>query len=192
MNGIPYMGSKRKIAPHIVKTLISRHPEATHFYDVFGGGGAISLEALKYSQLKVHYNELNTAIYSLLKYLKENKVLGVEFYKWISREDFFELIKGNDYFAGFVQSCWSFGNNQKCYIYGKEIIEQKRLAHEIIVNKCEISAFQLGFNEPELFKIKDLHKRRKVFCKFFKDERNKLQSLAYLESLSRIQELERI
>lgn len=37
MNGLPYMGSKRKIAPQIVKAIVSRHPAAVNFYDVFGG-----------------------------------------------------------------------------------------------------------------------------------------------------------
>ena len=60
--GIPYMGSKRKLASSIVSEIVNRHPEATQFYDLFGGGGAISFEALKYRQLKVHYNELNTSI----------------------------------------------------------------------------------------------------------------------------------
>ena len=61
MNGLPYMGSKRKIASSIVSAVVSRHPNVVNFYDVFGGGGSISLEALKYKYLNVHYNELNTA-----------------------------------------------------------------------------------------------------------------------------------
>src|SRR5690606_12161968 len=102
MNGLPYMGSKRKIASSIVSAVVSRHPNVVNFYDVFGGGGSISLEALKYKYLNVHYNELNTAIYSLLKYLKENKQLGDEFYQWISREEFFRQLERDDYFAGYV------------------------------------------------------------------------------------------
>lgn len=33
--GMPYMGSKSRIA----EAIISRLPPAKHFYDVFGGGG---------------------------------------------------------------------------------------------------------------------------------------------------------
>ena len=190
MNGLPYMGSKRKIASEIVSCLVSRHPSAVNFYDVFGGGGSISLEALKYKHLNVHYNELNTAIYSLLKHLKENKTLGSEFYRFIKRDEFFEQLTKNDYFAGYVQCCWSFGNKQTSYLYGKDIEESKEDAHKLIVDLCFESAQKLQFEHfEELSKIKDIQKRRKVFCKF---QKNNLQNLQYIENLGRIQELERI
>lgn len=50
MRGIPYMGSKQKLAHRIVNTIQQRHTDAEHFYDLFGGGGAISLEALRHRQ----------------------------------------------------------------------------------------------------------------------------------------------
>ena len=38
--GIPYKGSKNKIAENIIAQL----PPAKHFYDLFGGGGAMTLQ----------------------------------------------------------------------------------------------------------------------------------------------------
>lgn len=37
--GMPYKGSKSRIA----EAIISRLPPAKHFYDVFGGGGDVAL-----------------------------------------------------------------------------------------------------------------------------------------------------
>lgn len=211
MMGIPYMGSKRKLSRNIVLDIRSRHPEAVNFYDVFGGGGAISLEALKYNW-KVTYNELNRHVYLLMKYLKENDTLGDEFYKWYSREDFFNALESDPtYLTGFLMTCWSFGNKQDTYLYGKDIENQKRLAHETIVNLCATSAKEVGFDvDFEAFRrIGGLHDRRKSFCRYFKRkgdrfdvqelervqeylQKSKIQSMQYLESLQRIEELQRI
>ena len=46
MLGIPYMGSKRKIAKELMDYMLANTPNATAFYDLFGGGGAISLTKL--------------------------------------------------------------------------------------------------------------------------------------------------
>jgi len=86
--GIPYMGSKRKIAPEILKLITSRHTGITDFYDLFGGGGSISFNAVKDYRFNVHYNELNSHIFELVKYLKENKTLEPKFYEWVTREEF--------------------------------------------------------------------------------------------------------
>ena len=45
--GIPYMGSKRKLAPEILKCITQRHPNLTGFYELFGGGGSISFTAIR-------------------------------------------------------------------------------------------------------------------------------------------------
>jgi site-specific DNA-adenine methylase len=45
--GLPYMGSKRKLASNIVNLILELNPKCKYFYDLFGGGGAISFEALQ-------------------------------------------------------------------------------------------------------------------------------------------------
>jgi len=37
--GIPYMGSKRKLAPKIVDFILAENPQAKYVFDLFGGGG---------------------------------------------------------------------------------------------------------------------------------------------------------
>ena len=58
MIGIPYMGSKRKLAKPIIDYILANNPNTKYIYDLFGGGGAISFEALKRKKIqKVHYND---------------------------------------------------------------------------------------------------------------------------------------
>lgn len=187
------MGSKRKLAPQILKAITDRHPYITDFYDLFGGGGSVSFNAIKDYRFNVHYNELNKHIYSLVKYLKENKTLEPRFYEWVTREMFFEQInKENnsaDWYSGFVMSCWSFGNSQGSYLYGADIEELKRLAHQFIVFGCTDSMGKLSIDIPELLNIKDIQKRRTVFCEFMKKQ---TAGVEYVENMTRLQQLERI
>lgn len=67
---LPYLGSKRKIAKELLIELIKHVPNATHFVDVFGGGGAMSLVALQ-NGFKVHYNDFDKDISELFKWLLE-------------------------------------------------------------------------------------------------------------------------
>ena len=196
--GIPYMGSKRKLASEILKVITQRHEGISDFYDLFGGGGSVSFTAVKNYNFKTHYNELNRHIFLLVEYLKKNRSLDTKFYEWIDRETFFEQIRKSnedaDWFSGFVMSCWSFGNNQKSYLYGEEIEEDKFHAHNLIVNKDINSMNVLNLEIPEIVNIETVTKRRLAFCNFMKKNKVRfdLQHLEVLESLTRIQQLERI
>jgi site-specific DNA-adenine methylase len=198
--GIPYMGSKRKLASAILKAITSRHKGITDFYDLFGGGGAVSFTAIKNYRFNVHYNELNSHIYELVKYLKTNRTLEPKFYEWVTREEFFKQINRTDadWYSGFVMTCWSFGNNsEKGYLYGQDIMETKRLAHEFIVNGDLEAMKELGVNIPELLDIKDVQKRRVVFCDYIKKNicklvDNRVQNLELVEHLTRLQNLQNL
>lgn len=200
--GIPYMGSKRKLAGDILHVITSRHPHITDLYDLFGGGGAISFTAIKNYRFNVHYNDLNTHIFSLVEYLKTHKTLDPKFYEWVTREEFFKQInKPNeeaDWYSGFVMSCWSFGNSQNSYLYGTDIEEMKMLAHQFIVFGDIDSMVKLGLNIPELLKIKDIQKRRVIFCTHIEEviknrfDVQNLERLTLLENLCRLQNLERL
>lgn len=198
--GIPYMGSKRKLASEILKTITQRHSNITDFYDLCGGGGSISFTAVKEHRFNVHYNELNSHIFQLVKYLKENKTLEPKFYEWVTREMFFEQInKSNeeaDWYSGFVMTCWSFGNNsEKGYLYGTDIEQTKNLAHRFVVNGDLKAMDLLGVDIPELLKIDDIQKRRIIFCAYIKKqtkERFDIQSLERFVQLERIQNLQNL
>lgn len=176
----------------------------SNFYDLFGGGGSVSFTAIKDYRFNVHYNELNPHIYSLVKYLKENKRLEPKFYEWVSREEFFRQCARTDadWYSGFVMSCWSFGNNsEKGYLYGADIEEIKRLAHEFIVNQHMNAMRKIGVDMSELIRIADVQARRIVFCDRIKKgkntifgdgKENRVQNLELVEHLARIQNLQNL
>ncbi len=96
------MGSKNRIAKWIIDNL----PPAEHFYDLFGGGGAISRCALLSGKYKYfHYNGLNPLIVKAFAMAVNGEFKNEN--RWISREDFFKLKDTDPY----VAICFSFGNN---------------------------------------------------------------------------------
>ena len=118
--GLPYMGSKDKIADELLEQM----PAGKRFVDLFGGGFAMSHAALlsgKYEQ--VFYNELNPLLPKLIKDTLAGKYANER--RWISRGDFYRL-KDVD---GYVKYIWSFGNNGGHYLYGKEIEPWKKALH---------------------------------------------------------------
>ena len=172
------MGSKRKLAPTIIQYILMHNPQITDLFDLFGGGAAISAEALKYKRLNVHYNEIDQAICELINKINTDGVTE-DFFQWIDRETFHKHKNGNDWFAGLVKTCWSFGNNpEKGYLYGKDIEQQKKEWHEI----C----------------MKDGHKlaqKNRLRLKKQTNDRIDLQSverLQSMESVERLQSLERL
>lgn len=114
--GIPYLGSKSKLAERIVSLL----PRAEHLYDVFCGGCAIAhCAALSGKWGHIHINDISD-----MPQLFVDAVAGKyrDERRWISREDFFALKDSDPY----VRSCWSFGNNGRDYLYSREIEPYKR------------------------------------------------------------------
>lgn len=120
--GLPYQGCKQKIAQRIIDTL----PSADNLYDVFCGGGSISHAALLSGKWKhVHFSDIDDVVLLFRDCLEGNIPDGSE---WISREEF-ERRKSTD---AFVRVFWSFSNNCKDYIYGRDIEPYKKAVHEMI------------------------------------------------------------
>lgn len=129
--GIPYMGSKQKLVDKIIPFILNRHPTADCFYDLFGGGGSVSLYAVrKYPHLDVVYNELSNAVGGLMQHLKDGGNIPMDF---ITRAEFERDYKGDDWYAGMLQTCWTFGNNQKSYLYGKPIEKFKQEFSKVVL-----------------------------------------------------------
>ena len=179
---IPYMGSKRAIAPKIVDYIMRKHPECENFYDVFGGGGAISFVAQQYDELNVFYNEFDPQVFNLMRLLFGEKyfsdsvfgnVLPDVCYDWVSREKFVQHLDDDSWYGGLVRCVWSFGNNGKSYLFGKDIEDYKRLAHLIIVFKDVYSLKQLSAMlnvviPEKIFDYDSVYKRRIFFSRFMK------------------------
>lgn len=120
--GLPYQGSKNKLAERIVQTL----PKAKHLYDVFAGGCAVTHAALLSKKWEcVHFSDVNDSVVLFRDVMEGNIPDGSE---WISRDEFF-LRKDSD---PYIRILWSFGNNQKNYLYNRDIEPYKKAVHEMI------------------------------------------------------------
>lgn len=150
--GLVYMGSKRTIAKRIVEVIHRIHPNAFAFYDMFGGGGAMSYYA-KQCGYDVLYNDLDTNIYKIIEFCSqgynENDFVRFGLYEWLSKEDF-KHIKEKAKSGAEISAVeaikllvYSFGCNFKAYAYGENREKQIKLAHNAIVNLCFDSLVEL-------------------------------------------------
>ena len=121
--GLPYQGSKNRIARRLVDAL----PAAPVLYDVFCGGCAVTHAAMlsgKYQRFVINDRRgwLPDAFREAINggYAHEDR--------WISREDF-ERLKDTDAYAA---TCFSFGNNARTYMYARPLERYKRALHYAI------------------------------------------------------------
>lgn len=195
---IPYMGSKRKSAQKIYQTIKNFNPNSKTIVDLFCGGFAIG-ELFYKNGFNVIANDKNKYVTALLdqtinKGLNEQKCL-----EFITREKFEDVLKNSnnyeDWYVGYVMCIWSFGNNQKGYIFGKETEPYKRAGHELVINKDPKLLKQLLPNIPQkyidgILKQTDWHKRRIALVKVAKVLKSRILELQQLERLQQLEQLE--
>ena len=118
--------------------------------------------------------------------------------RWISRADFFRLKDSDPY----VSCCWSFGNNQRDYLYSKSIEPYKKACHYAIV----FGDFSLlkdlypdvgAACEITLNGIVDIHERRIKFrsvigCKLAERSNSGLLRMSQENDVDRLESLERL
>lgn len=156
--GLPYKGSKNKLAERIVSLL----PKRTHLIDLFCGGCAVSHAALLRNKYEhIHINDINWMCPTLFidalngKYQNETR--------WISREDFFRL-KDTDPYVAVV---WSFGNNMRNYLYPKEIEPLKKAIHYAIFFRDYSLGKDLGYDLSFIEPISDIQCRYAAVKRYF-------------------------
>ena len=215
--GLPYQGSKNRIAKRLAEAL----PAAPVLYDVFCGGCAVTHAAMlsgKYQRFVVNDRRgwLPDAFQKAIHggYAHEDR--------WISREDF-ERLKSTDAYAAM---CFSFGNDCQTYMYARGLEPYKRALHYAIFWRdfapwaalCPETADALAAG---LAPIEDRKQRRVQAGHFIveslkaqlaagmltpdildkpiyrrirrlKDTPHRLQSLERLESLESLESLERL
>ena len=198
---IPYMGSKRKICNELFQKMLEIKPNAKYFFDLFGGGGSMSFFALQIG-LKTHYNEKQKGLVDLINYIldrsknKQSGKFGIfpdDFYKFITREEF-AVLKDEDSIKGqFARICYSFGNNQKGYLFG-DIEELKRLAHDIVVfrNENALAEFNQKNNSNFVLSGKKTWNERRLDFMAQIPRASKIEQLQQLQQLERLEQLERL
>ena len=115
--GLPYCGSKSRIADKILDVL----PAGNRFVDLFGGGFAMSHAALKRFP-RVWYNDGDPICVQYVRGALSGAYRGTP--RWVSREKFARL-KDTD---PIVRYCWSFGNRGGEYCFARDIEELKHAA----------------------------------------------------------------
>lgn len=180
------MGSKNLIA----ERLVSQFPRAEYFVDLFAGGCAMTHAAFLSGKFnKFICNDLDFRGVELFKQAVSGKFKNEN--RWISRDDFFKL-KDSDLYVRF---CWSFGNNQKSYLYSKQKERQKRALHYAILFDDWVEFYELFpdiYDEvaKEILFVNDVKKRYSIIRHCFASP--KMQRLESLERLQSLQSLERL
>lgn len=211
---IPYMGSKQKYAIRILDKITEclERDDLTEytFYDLFGGGGAMTTTAyIYYPFQEVIYNELDMGIAELFKactsstfpdlILSDGKKISGKigkysslpniFYEWVDRETFFTYKNEPNWFGGFLKSVWSFGNTGKWYMYGKNIEEIKKRVHNLLV----FNKNTFGDLPEDFLKLTSLKEKRLKLKNIIPEEFNKIgKGIQNLSNLERLQNLERL
>lgn len=122
--GLPYQGSKSRIAEKIIDLL----PAGGTFYELFAGGCAVTHCAIlskKWDRFVI--NDIRSGQTKFFTDAIEGN-LNEGYDGWVSREEFFKK-KDTD---PFIRSVWSFCNNQKDYIYGPEKEKIKSIVHRML------------------------------------------------------------
>lgn len=190
--GLPYMGSKERIAKEIVDLL----PAGKTFVDVFAGGCAVTGRALESGKWDNYIaNDITGTPDFWLQCIHGHSPDP----RWISREEFHEK-KGSDFY---VRLCWSFGNDGWSYAYGKKTEPLKKALHQAIVD-CNFGPLKdmTGIDLSELAEYKSIHERRLKAKRMIRSHKpytltnlkkpENLESLENLERLKRLEDLERL
>ena len=191
--GLPYQGSKKKIAKKIVEIIKQNFGVDKVVYDVFGGGGAITAECL-INGLDVKYNDHCGFITAAFQ-----KVISSD-REWlktliISREEFLKIRAKqektlDDEIKLLVNS---FGNNRQDYLYAKPHADAKyNLAveiiakHDVFFGYKQTETYQNAARQFDVERLEQLERLERV------QQLEQLQRLQQLEQLQRLQQLEQL
>ena len=166
--GLPYQGSKSKIAPWVIDHL----PDSDILVDLFAGGCAVTHAAIVSEKFRggAIVNDISNAPQLFVDAIN-GKYSDINHLP--SREEFYDTDLGKDALTRLVSS---FGNNGKDYAYGRDVCDVKNLAENMLLAKTVDKRYSL---------FKD-------FIKVYDSEKKSPDKLQALENLSRLQALENL
>jgi hypothetical protein len=178
--GLPYKGSKNKIASWVV----SHFPQKTNFYDLFCGGCAITHKCLEENKFENYIiNDIDKLITQLFMDCVNGEIDENKYTKWVSKEDFF-LLKETD---PIVKYCWSFGNKGTTYLYGRDRERLKYCVHTAIVDgNYDLLLDEYNIDLRSLEGIEDVNERRLQAKKIIRNR--KIHDVQHLENLMRVKQ----
>ena len=211
--GIVYMGSKEKML-NTINYIFQREYKKRIMIDLFAGGFSVSSYALQRTNFKVIANDLNRYVISLYReILSGGKNLEEVRYDWIDRKTF-EQVRDfphvfEEWYVGYVLNVWSFGCDQRSYLYAKDLEEDKKTLHMAIVFNDFSGIYQNemynGLIISQSIKVVDFKKaptsKRIAFMNVFKryikshgdsPYRDQLQRMTQMENISQMVHLDAI
>lgn len=168
--GLPYIGNKKKISKKLIQIIIQNFGTDKTIYDLFGGGGAVTMECL-INGLSVVYNDLDSTPAQIInKILKEDR----EYLKTliVSRDEFFEIKEKmnkteTDNLKLLVNS---FGYGKNSYLYSKKYSDIKYKLSKAVIKNHDVFS---GYKQTETYK-------------------DAIQKMRNAKQLQRLQQLERL
>lgn len=198
------MGSKEKIL-HLIRYILDREYEKEFAIDMFTGGFSVASYILQNSSKTVIANDINKYVIALYKaILNDNPEFNTAKYDWVSREEFND-VRDNpnlypDWYVGYVLNVWSFGCNQKDYLYAKDLEENKKALHQAIVfddftlidSNDIFKGFELEYHLRKIDYKKHHTKRLSFMLKFKNFVKQKRNDLLRVQHLERLEQMENI
>ena len=195
---IPYMGSKRLLAHRIYQVIKNMNPSADTLVDLFCGGFAISEKFIR-SGWKVIANDKNKYVAELIKAAISGKFNDAVFTpEFITREKFNDVMENTNkydtWYVGYVQCIWSFGNNQKGYLFGRKTEPIKHAGHKLVIDRDPSGVVGLISQKyiDGILQQNNWHKRRIALFKVIQVSRKRLWELQQPQQLERLEQLQRL
>lgn len=185
--GLPYVGSKKKVSKKTIEIIKENFGTDKKVYDLFGGGGAITLECI-IQGLEVHYNEIDENVSGALQLaldLSFDEIASL----MVPRKEF-EKIRDKEYKTPkdtLILLVNSFGNQQNSYLYSKEMSDIKyNLAKDIIKNHKTFKNYKNTETYKNFIKKVSLERLQQL------QQLEQLQQLQQLVRLQQVQQLKRL
>ena len=189
-NGIPRLGRKTYKANKILDLI----PAGSHLVDVFGGGACVTLHALAKGKWdKITYNELSPHVYRLVdELIFKKKQVDLDKLCFTTREQFEAVLAKpeSEYTLEdeIIRLFFSFGYNQKSFLFGKKTFQQRMLATQALLYGN--SETELDEVYAESSKQNTLSGKHSVWSKWCRDNGH-LEQRKDLKQIENLKQIER-
>lgn len=172
--GLPYVGSKKKVSKKIAQIIAQNFGTDKPVYDLFGGGGAVSLELMLNGFEDVHYNELDKMTFAAFRTALYDDFDVRDLI--VTRDEFFKIRDGNHDGLGELKLLVnSFGYDRKSYLYSQLISDDKTALAKTIVWKE---------NNWRRYKQTETYKSSEI------EQIERIQQIQGIKQIERIQQIE--
>lgn len=186
--GLPYVGSKKKISKKIAQIIAQNFGTDKPVYDLFGGGGAVSLELMLNGFKDVHYNELDPMTFEAFRTALHDDFDVRDLI--VTRDKFFEIRdREHDGLDELKLLVNSFGNDRHSYVYSKLMSEIKtKLAKKIVWEESDWRHYNKTetYNRSEVGRVQQIERINQI------EQIGRIKQIEQLQQIQQIKQIERI